>query len=69
MTSSSYLGGSGDDGNGESQIALDESGNLYAGGTTSADDFPVTAGALQTTYGGGEIDGLLVKISFGGSTG
>lgn len=64
---SSYLGGSGDDGNGESQIALDDRGNLYAGGTTSVDDFPVTAGALQTTYGGGEIDGLLVKIAFGRS--
>ena len=60
---SSYLGGSGDDDNGASAPALDQRGNLYAGGVTSSTDFPVTPGAIQPTYGGGEIDGLLAKVT------
>ena len=60
---SSYLGGSGDDDNGASAPALDQRGNLYVGGVTSSTDFPVTPGAIQPTYGGGEIDGLLAKVT------
>ncbi|HOY59682.1 MAG TPA: SBBP repeat-containing protein [Verrucomicrobiota bacterium] len=38
---------------GYSHLDLDRSGNLYlCGGTTSASDFPLTANAFQTTYGG-----------------
>jgi hypothetical protein len=58
---SSYLGGSGDDEG--SATGLDERGNLYAGGVTSSTDFPVTPGAIQRTYGGGEIDGLIAKVT------
>ena len=44
---STFLGGSGSDG--ASRITVDASGNAYVvGGTTSA-DFPVTAGAYQTS--------------------
>jgi len=50
---STYLGGSGSantPGDAAAAIAVDAAGNAYvAGGTTSA-DFPVTEGALQTTY-------------------
>jgi uncharacterized protein (TIGR03437 family) len=50
---STYLGGSGSantPGDSAAAIAVDAAGNAYvAGGTTSA-DFPVTQGALQTTY-------------------
>jgi hypothetical protein len=60
---SSYLGGSGDDDNGAGAPALDRRGNLYVGGVTSSTDFPVTPGAIQPTYGGGEIDGLLAKVT------
>jgi beta-propeller repeat-containing protein len=60
---SSYLGGSGDEFG--SVSALDRDGNLYAGGLTTSRDFPVTPNAIQPTFGGGDIDGLLVKISLG----
>jgi hypothetical protein len=60
---SSYLGGSGDDDNAGAAPALDQRGNVYASGVTSSTDFPVTPGAIQPTYGGGEIDGLLAKVT------
>jgi hypothetical protein len=58
---SSYLGGSGDETTGGAK--LDGDGNLYTGGWTTSSDFPVTPNAVQPTFGGGDIDGLLVKIS------
>ena len=63
---STYLGGTGDDF--ASSIAADSSGNAYIAGLTSASDFPVTAGTLQTTYGGGPFDGFVAKISPTGSS-
>jgi hypothetical protein len=48
---STYLGGTrNDDAHG---IALDAANNAYITGNTSSTDFPVTAGAAQTTFGGG----------------
>ncbi|MDX6585376.1 MAG: hypothetical protein QOI10_4560, partial [Solirubrobacterales bacterium] len=52
---------SGDD-DGGSPI-LDNHGALYFGGATSSTDFPVTRDAIQPTYGGGDIDGLLAKLT------
>jgi len=46
------LGGSGAEDCGD--IALDGSNNLCLTGTTRSDDFPVTAGAFQTEYRGGD---------------
>jgi hypothetical protein len=60
---SSYLGGSGDET--AEGLLLDNDGNLYAGGLTSSSDLPVTPNAVQPTFGGGDIDGMLVKISLG----
>ncbi len=40
--------------------------DFYVGGVTSSTDFPVTPGAIQPTYGGGEFDGLLAKVTLGG---
>lgn len=34
-------------------IAVDDLGDAYVTGNTSSSNFPVTAGAVQTTYGGG----------------
>jgi uncharacterized repeat protein (TIGR01451 family) len=48
---STFLGGTGSEqGNG---IAVDSSGNAYVTGNTTSTNFPTTAGALQTVYGGG----------------
>ena len=47
-----------------SEVILDGSNNIYvASCTRSKIDFPVTAGAFQTTFGGGKQDGVLVKLS------
>ena len=44
---STYLGGSGDDQ--AFGVAVDTPGNVYVSGHTTSTDFPVTAGAYQTT--------------------
>lgn len=61
LEASTYLGGQGADYvNG---LSLDGEGNLYLTGITSSQDFPVTPGAFQAQYRGGEYDAFLVKIS------
>ncbi len=45
-----YLGGQGEDS--VSAITVDASGNAVVGGNTSSSNFPVTAGVVQSTYGG-----------------
>lgn len=49
-------------------IAVDPSGNVYVGGTSSSVDFPVTPGAYQTTLNGELQDVTVTKISAGGAT-
>src|SRR6266568_2476919 len=61
---STYLGGVGlDEGNG---IAVDANGNAYVVGRTgtgmTSNDFPTTAGAFQTTFGG-IFDAFVAKIT------
>lgn len=58
---STYLGGTGDDF--ATSIAADSGGNAYVGGLTSASNFPVTYGTVQTSYGGGTFDGFAAKFS------
>ena len=62
---STYWGGSSDDiGTG---VAVDSSGNAYISGYTASPEFPVTPGALQANYGGGDHDGFVVKFNSGGA--
>jgi hypothetical protein len=59
---STLLGGAGDDvGN---AIVVDRTGAAYVTGSTASANFPVTAGALQPTFGGpaGETDAFVTKI-------
>ena len=50
MVYATYLGGRGDDAIGN--IVVDRAGTVYAAGSTSSPNFPVTGGAVQSTYGG-----------------
>ena len=62
---STYVGGGQDDyGLG---IALGPSGSVYVTGRTESADFPVTAGALDTTYGN-NFDGFVTKLAPDGAT-
>ena len=61
---STYLGGSGDDLS--FGIALDGAGNAYLSGLTESTNFPTTAGASQTLYGGGDIDAFITKLNASG---
>ncbi len=50
-----YLGGTGGESGGG--VAVDSAGNAYVTGGTDSTDFPVTAGAFQTTFGGSGFTG------------
>jgi hypothetical protein len=62
---STYLGGS--NANEGYGIAVDSSGNAYVTGWTASANFPVTTGALQTTFGGGYDDAFVTKLNSTGS--
>lgn len=57
---STLLGGSGTDG--AFGVALDAQGDAYVVGTTTSADYPTTAGAFQTFYGGGG-DAFVTKLA------
>ncbi len=68
-----FFGGVSDESAGN--IVVDSTGAVYIAGETTSGDMPVTAGAMQPEYGGGEQfgpfsygDGFLAKFSADGST-
>jgi hypothetical protein len=62
---STYLGGADtDEGHG---IAVDGAGNAYVAGRASSTNFPITAGAIQTTSAGGR-ETFVTKLDPSGST-
>ncbi|HEV8062257.1 MAG TPA: SBBP repeat-containing protein [Gemmataceae bacterium] len=63
---STYLGGS--KGAGADSIAVDSTGAIYVAGFTSSTNFPITANAIQATYGGGDDTGFVTKLSPGGAS-
>lgn len=62
---STYIGGSADDGC--YALTMDNFLNVYTTGGTASANFPVTSGALDTTYNGGITDGFITKIKNDGS--
>ncbi len=66
MIWSTYLGGTEKDAG--YSIKVDELGNTFVCGGTASNNFPTTAGVLNTTYQGGKADGFISKISPDGST-
>jgi hypothetical protein len=62
---STFLGGSGNDT--AYAIAVDGSGNAYVAGGTTSSNFPTTAGAFQTAFGGGYDDAFFSKLNADGS--
>ena len=61
---STYLGGNGTDfGN---DIALDSAGNASVVGLTGSTDFPTTADAIQSAYGG-NIDAFITRLNAAGT--
>ncbi len=61
-----FLGGSSDDR--AEALAVDASGNAYAGGYTSSTDLATTPSVLQAAYGGGSSDGFVAKLNSTGSS-
>lgn len=76
LVGSTFLGGSGNDGTNlsdetafnygdesRSDVALDNSGNIYVTSTTTSTNIPNTSGKAQPSNGGGSSDGLLAKFN------
>jgi hypothetical protein len=58
---STFIGGSGFDSAYDGW--LDRFGNFYIDGPTASTDFPVTPGAVQPAYGGGDTDAWVAKVN------
>lgn len=48
---------------GRSEVIIDGAGNIYVASSTRSSNFPATAGAAQTTFGGGGQDGVVLKFT------
>ncbi len=64
---STYLGGNGSGDERSLAVAVDPFDNAYVHGRTSSNNFPTTPDAFQPTYGGGDHDAFITKLSALGS--
>ncbi len=74
-----YIGDEGDNWLNTHNLVVDSEGNCYSSTCAFSSSFPTTPGAIQRTYGGGNVDWGVVKLSptggllagtlFGGSAG
>jgi uncharacterized repeat protein (TIGR01451 family) len=60
---STLFGGKGDVAEQGNSVAVDSKTSAYVAGQTSSSVFTTTAGAFQTTFGGGAWDGFVFKIA------
>lgn len=76
LIASTFIGGSGNDGLNTSailrynyadeargEVFVDLENNIYIVSCTNSTDFPVSANAFQTVYGGGDLDGCIIKLN------
>jgi hypothetical protein len=63
---STFVGGSA--GDSFSGIVVDPAGNSWLSGTTGSTDYPVTAGAPDTTFNGGVTDATITELNAAGSS-
>ncbi|HRS54579.1 MAG TPA: PKD domain-containing protein, partial [Bacteroidales bacterium] len=77
LLSSTYVGGSGNDGLNvpwplkhnyadevRGEIKIDKNDNIYVVSSTHSANFPITSGAFQTTFGGGTQDACIFKMDY-----
>jgi hypothetical protein len=64
---STFVGGSGTEAGDTLRVELDSSGNVYFAGSSASASFPVSAGAIQGTYGGAPNDVLFIQLSADGA--
>jgi hypothetical protein len=64
---STYVGGSGANGDSGNAIAVDSSGNAFVTGGTTSTDFPTTGGAFQTTLKGTTGNAFVFKLNSSGA--
>jgi hypothetical protein len=64
---STFFGGSGTD-QCRGGMFIDDSGCIYLSGYTDSTNFPITSGAIQSTFRGGYGDAFIAKLSADGSS-
>ncbi len=65
---STFVGGNGAEGTRTQEVNLDANDVIYLSSQTSSNNFPTSAGAIQTASGGGFSDGVVVKMDLNCTT-
>jgi len=65
LSYSTYLGSNGNDN--AFSLAADSAGNIYLAGNTTSTNFPLTPGAISSTYAGGARDAFVTKLNAAGT--